>query len=35
VVTLLLSIAVLNAHLPLQPLQMLRLFAVDQYGVLP
>jgi ABC-2 type transport system permease protein len=35
VVTLLLSIAVLIAHVPLQPLQVLRLFAVDLFGVLP
>jgi ABC-2 type transport system permease protein len=35
VVTLLLSIALFIAHVPLQPLQMLRLFAVDLFGVLP
>jgi ABC-2 type transport system permease protein len=35
VVTLLLSIALFIAHVPLQPPQMLRLFAADLFGVLP
>jgi ABC-2 type transport system permease protein len=35
VVTLLLAIAVSIAHVPLAPVQMLRLFGVELFGVLP